>query len=329
MGSKPQGYSGDRRGTCDAPGEELAFQSLKTVWTSQHTESELLCALNERASAAHLTNVFNPSILKIGREVFTSIRAEAEPGERPFRADSASLTSSAGPILDLTRSAESFGVGPVADPKLLRIGSEIYVTFNTGYQAHRDNDIYLQRLWPEFGPPQRCILKGGRQTVEKNWAFFRTGEELRAVYSLDPLVFARDTGNSAARPTSSSERMESAVVSRPKRSLAIGTQLLLEHGGGTALTIAHEKVHVLNKRAYYGRVVRVPLDRNDSPVEVSRIRLLHSKRDMLPALGRHNPNLISATYFAGLTRSTSGLMLSYGINDVSASIATLEASELW
>jgi hypothetical protein len=302
----------------------------KTVWISQHTASELLSALNERASAAHLTNVFNPSVLTIGDEVFASIRAEAEPGVRPFRAYLASLTSSAGPTLDLTRLAEGFGVGPVADPKLLLLDSEIYVTFNTGYQAHRDNDIYLQRLWPEYGPPQRCILQGGRQTVEKNWAFFHLGDELRAVYSLDPLVFLRGIRGKLGSPSDLwFERVASADAALPKRSMAIGTQLLVEDGGATALTIAHEKVHVLKKRAYFGRVVRIPLDGNDSPVEISRIRLLHSKRDMMPAPGRHNPNLISATYFAGLTRSTAGLMLSYGINDVSAGIATLEASELW
>ena len=58
-------------------------------------------------------------------------------------------------------------------------------------------------------------------------------------------------------------------------------------------------------------------------------RLIHSFRASLPPRRRHNPNLISATYFAGITPYEGDLLLGYGINDLAFSMVQVQEEQLW
>jgi hypothetical protein len=231
-------------------------------------------------------------------------------------------------ITSLTAHAAEFGVTPTADPKLFVLGDEIFATFNTGYSPVQ-NEIYLMRVAPAMTAPQKCVLVEGRQKVEKNWAFFRRDDgSTAAIYQLSPYteltLIAGEPGGSGDL---SFERSSAGSGLHADR-LTIGTAVLV--CDDRMLLIAHQKIRVWRKRAYVGRLVEIRGAGTPAPqVRVSSRRLIHSYRDCLPPRHRHNPNLISATYFAGITPFEDGFLLGYGINDMAFSMAKVEEEQLW
>ncbi|GAA3896021.1 hypothetical protein GCM10022381_41890 [Leifsonia kafniensis] len=282
------------------------------------------------ADSAGLSNVFNPSIAALDGTTHVAFRGESTPGARPFRAFYATSDGN-GPsmVADLTEIASNYGIRNVADPKLVVLDARVYVTFNTGFSSREPNHLYLQQLWPRIEAPQECVVDA-RQIIEKNWAFYLDSKgELGAIYSLtptvtialregelgsgSPLVFAR-------RPATSAEECSA---------LTIGTQLSFS-GDGVAWLVAHQKLRVLRRRAYFGRLVRVQFSVNDDvQLDVGGRPLVHSLASTLPRLPRHNRGLLSATYFAGLQYGLEGFDLSYGINDVGYSFAHVRKEDLW
>ena len=49
---------------------------------------------------------------------------------------------------------------------------------------------------------------------------------------------------------------------------------------------------------------------------------------MLGASKKHNPNLLSCTYYSGLVANDTTALISYGINDLDFSFAEVTKSEL-
>jgi hypothetical protein len=297
----------------------------------RHPAGWFASALQTLADDGRYSNVFNPSLARFDGRWHLAFRAEAHPGEKPFRA---LYTNAAGdrfsPPLDLSEALAHEGFPRIADPKLVALGDHLYLTFNTGHLAGAPNSLCLMRVWPTVGVPQRCEVEG-RQTVEKNWAFYldRQGE-LSAIYSLSPLVRLRHVGGIlGSADVLVFERAASTENSR--KGLSIGTQMTFADPR-TAYLVAHEKPGLLGKRGYVGRLVRLTFDQHgEAAIVVSGARLIHSYRKLIPAKNRHNPNLLWATYFAGavLDDNNEILSLSYGINDVEFGFAELSLAQVW
>ena len=288
-------------------------------------------ALQELVDARGYSNVFNPSLARFAGQWHLAFRAEAHPGEKPFRA---LYTHSDGdgfsPPVDLSAALAHEGFPRIADPKLVTLGNHLYLTFNTGHLDGASNSLYLMRVWPALGVPQRCEVEG-RQTVEKNWAFYLDPQgKLSVIYSLSPLVQLRHVrGALGSADALFFERASSTNGS--VKELSIGTQLTFADAH-TAYLVAHEKPGLLGKRGYVGRLVRLTFDpQGKAALALSGARLIHSYRKLLSSTKRHNPNLLWATYFAGavLADNSDILSLSYGINDVEFGFAELSLAHLW
>jgi hypothetical protein len=305
---------------------------MKLLTLQRHGVPRVTEAIDEVARRHGLTNVFNPSVVVRHGVTHATIRAESFPGERPFRAYSVTeQPDGATRLVDLSALAAEVGATKAADPKLLELGDELYVTFNTGHVHHGQNELYLQRLDPEPGPPQRVDYPG-RRPVEKNWGFFSTADGgLGAVYTLAPLTLLRLR---SGRLGSTDDLVFGADVEAPRLGrfprLHIGSQPLVV-APNRALVAANEQWQIrgLPRKIYFGRLVE--LDLTDGRVTgISRTRLVHSAAAMLPQRTRHNPGLFSATYLAGLARADDGdLLLSYGVNDLGLGVARVPEPLLW
>jgi hypothetical protein len=300
-------------------------------------ESDRVIRLHERISAlgaAHgLSNIFNVGLLNDGAAVHCVFRALPIGGTKPFHSYYARLDGDADELVaeDLSLHARAHGVGVVADPKLFALDGRIYATFNTGQpDADAVNDVYIMEVSPWLGVPQLCRLDGRRKAVEKNWAFMGVDGGLIGLYELAPLTTLRQVGGKLGTEEELVFQTDGLnTASTPLGvTLSIGTQIVSH--GGEHLFICHEKVGFRSRRAYIGRLCRVSLaDGRFQGLEVSSVRLLNSIRHALPHRPVHNPSLISATYFAGLTISDDDLLLSYGINDVDFSVARVRKDLLW
>lgn len=296
-----------------------------------HPAGWFASALQALADAGRYSNVFNPSLARFDGRWHLAFRAEAHPGEKPFRA---LYTSAAGdrfsPPLDISEALAHEGFPRIADPKLVTLGNRLYLTFNTGHLAGASNALYLMQVWPTVGVPQRCEVEG-RQTVEKNWAFYLNRQgDLAVIYSLSPLVRLRHAGGVlGSADVLFFER--AGLIDGSGKDLSIGTQLTFADAR-TAYLVAHEKPGLFGKRGYIGRLVRLTFDHHgEAAITVGGARLIHSYRKLIPAKKRHNANLLWAVYFAGavLDDNSEILSLSYGINDVEFGFAELPLAQIW
>jgi hypothetical protein len=293
----------------------------------------------DRVTSTHgQRGAFNPSIAYVDDATVFAYRA-LRKGENVIRAF---LVISSGrngseKVLDLTEIGARFGVHRVADPKLVKLGDNLYVTFNTGFQAKGQNDIYLMSVYPVVGEPQRVIADFERQKVEKNWAFAQSQQDsLFAIYSLHPYaeVFLVKGEIGEGGDLHFARRVPQYADSSRAAGLSIGTQMLpSSRPNGGHLLVAHEKwvVPRRSKRMYFGRAVTVNgLGTEDVHVLRAPDRLIHHWKDALPRpRGVHNHNLLSATYFSGLARSGEDLKLGYGVNDRGLAVATVKESDIW
>lgn len=274
--------------------------------------------LRELVSGFRGAEVFNPSFLDWNGHWLVTFRYR----DRELASSQAALLQgdmAGGPSRrsNLSEHVARFGIAPLADPKLFRLGDEAWVTFNDGY-SDAQNNVYLMRVAPELGPPLLCQLEG-RQRVEKNWAFMLDGARLRALYSVDPVRFISapwppPQGSSAvAFEHDVAAPNEHDARKRNGRALSIGTQLASD--GESTWLVAHEKWYFRGKRLYLGRATRLDSQR-PSALSCSPRRLSHSLTSLIGARHKPNPRLISCTYFSGIVVRDGHAILGYGINDV-------------
>lgn len=251
-----------------------------------------------------------------------AFRAFGAERKKPFSAYLLSSKGNETSVLDLSEAMQAFGIANVSDPKLFPLGDEVWLTFNTGWSSTM-NRLYVLKVRPTLGAPLECMIDG-RQKVEKNWAFFEHRGATKALYSVDPLVIldvCRDS-NEAFR----FERCFEAKRSQ-RRKLTIGTPLL--RNGDSFLFIAHVKVQFLGKRLYFGVPTLLKCAGGTYRVECGSKRLIHDRRSLLGSWRKHNPNLISCTYFSGIARTDREIILSYGINDLAYGFASGSEDLLW
>ena len=297
----------------------------------RHEHRPATTGLDQAVAAHGLNNAFNPSLAVHAGATFVAFRAEASPGRKPFHAYVLRTDRDGGQqLIDLTERAADLGLPKIADPKLVRLGDDLFVTFNTGNVHHGQNDIYLQRISPVLSPPQRCMLER-RRMVEKNWGFYALDDGVvRAIYTLAPLTILR---LEAGTPGTDDDlafvpELEALAPERFPR-LHIGSQPLVL-SSTRALIAANQQWPIpgLPRKIYFGRIAEVDL-RARMLTRVSRRGLIHSWRSMLPQRKRHNPGLFSATYFSGMSVLDEDLVLSYGINDMSCGVARVSEDALW
>ncbi len=301
------------------------------ITLERHRDANLESRLAQVAAANDLTNVFNPSTIQHENDVVIAFRAESFPGERPFRAFVARLGSGGeDTLVDLSAVNSARGIPKTADPKLVKLSGQVYATFNTGNVHSGENSIYLQRVTPSLGHPQRCVL-APRRMVEKNWAFFEASDgSLQMIYSLAPLtVWRLSSGELGSSDHLNFEVELTAPMPQQFPRLHIGSQPLIT-SDGSAVVVGNQQRPIpgLPRKIYFGRLVLIDLHAGRL-ARLSRRGLLHSWRSMLPRLKPINPGLFSATYFSGLTRIENEIVLSYGVNDTGAGIARVPEHVLW
>lgn len=304
---------------------------MKLAMLKKHTVDSITSKLAEIVEAHSLTNVFNPSVVEKDGTTFIAFRAESRPGERPFRAYLATYRGgSAGNLVDLSAIAAEHGVKKAADPKLVSLHDEIYVTFNTGNVHTGQNAIYLQRITPTIGALQRCELVN-RRMVEKNWGFYTLpGGDLCAIYSLAPLVLMRRIGGELGSTDVLAFAREEEISTHARfPRLHIGSQPLII-SPSRAIVAANQQVPIpgIPRKIYFGRMAELDLE-SGQLIRLSRHALLHSPSSALPQISPHNPGLLSATYFSGLTLANGLLTASYGVNDKSYGVAAIDRASVW
>lgn len=283
--------------------------------------------LTEAVRAPGDRNLFNPSAaFHAGRWHVTYRRHEPGVRRRPrafwMREDVPGRSWTRSDLTDLTR---PYGVAVVADPKLVRLGTELFVTFNSGYSTTR-NDLYLMRLAPEPAPPQLCTTRP-RQAVEKNWGFFLGSGGLQVLYRVQPLQLLRLVRGFLGDGELVFESSTSGTAS--VRQLSLGLHPVVR--GDDLLVVAHQRVYVRGRRGYLGRpvAVRGALSRGGgAEVEVGRVRLLHSVTSLVRRGVSSNPNLLFATYFSTLQLHGDSVLLGYGVNDNDFAFAAVPARRL-
>ncbi len=304
---------------------------MRILPLANHVCDQLQHALQRLGKEHGLTNIFNPSIAFVGAQWHLTFRAETFFGEKPFRAFYTYLVGDrfAAPI-DISVMLGVKGLAQIADPKLVKLGEELFFTFNTGNQGQVENSIFLMRMWPTVGHPQRCDVSD-RQTVEKNWAFFIDQQGLGAIYSLSPVVRLRlvngTLGNDEVLHFQRSGDANHQTVM--KNSMTIGTQLSFQ-SRNVAYMVVHEKPHLLGRRGYIGRIAKIHFESGGKiDITLAQVRLIHSIRKLFHFGKRHNPNLLWAVYFSGLAIHNDKLIFSYGINDVEFGFAALQLDIAW
>ncbi len=278
---------------------------------------------------------FNPSIqLGVdGRSDAVAVRVAGEGGSPPIALLRHYVDGRLERERNLTDECRSFDIDRVADPKLLMLDDELWVTFNTGSQQS-GNELFLWHVGAEGTRPLRCVLDG-RARIEKNWQFFRRSGRLGAVYSIDPLVLLESPrppreGSElvfdvrTGTPPSASRTMRQRLA---RRSFSLGAPLL-SAGPHTYRTIVHEKFHLAGKRLYVGRPAELSV--GDAPaMRLGRDRLAYSWAGLIGTHPRLNPNLVSCTYFSGISGDPARPVLSFGLNDARAGFVRCQWDEVF
>lgn len=222
-------------------------------------------------------------------------------------------------------SPECFGNSTVPrfiDPKITHIGTDIFITFNSGW-IESGNDVYIMQIYPAIGLPKR-ILYGNRMTQERNWAFFHERGEVYALYWINPLKILRLKATTSDHWEMEDHYHSESIDAKIPADLTVGTQLAPSREG--YCFIAHQKRLVRNRKLYLGRFC--VLDFESGTIRAGKHWLVHSFASILESRVKHNTNLFSCTYFSGIQASQDELTLGYGINDIDYGFATLSPNEL-
>jgi len=210
----------------------------------------------------------------------------------------------------------------VADPKIFNVDDEVWITFNTGYEA-TGNNVYLVQVTPYIKEPKLCVYSDA-SLVEKNWAFFKYNGDLKVLYQpVEPIVM-NVTFSHVQNEFHITKNVSSDVLNNMKKlkKNTIASPIVSFKGG--LYFMSHSKFFIRGKRLYLGRLMELT-EREGVWSSVARTGFLaHSARSVLGAEEKLNPNLISCTYFSGLfVDNGEDLFVSYGVNDLDFGIAHL------
>lgn len=272
--------------------------------------------------ALGIHNIFNPSFCWLRNVRIFAFRAIPDDGD--------SLTSFVSIDDDAGQTVKNLSTDlcgelntvQLIDPKITRINSEIYITFNSGY-VPEGNDVFIMKVYPEMESPRRMLYKG-RQKQERNWAFFSENDEIYALYRINPLKILK-----LKKADQTSWEMEDYFCEKGTnedvpRNLSIGTQLAgLD---GRYYFVAHKKLYFLRKKIYLGKLC--VFDFKNKKIRAGKFWLIHSLKSLLGSRPKHNTNLLSCTYFSGIQASPGCIRLGYGINDLETGFSAHATDDL-
>ncbi len=269
--------------------------------------------------------VFNPSFVEYEGICYLAIRVYDESSNSIW--SKLYMWSNTLEVIELNLSEkfkDKLQLDKVADPKLFVMNNAVWGTFNSGYEADKDNALVLFKIENlKITDYYNCSYKG-RQSVEKNWAFYFYNNEIYALYSLNGLSVLKGQNTQANVMEFFEESREDAMCFG---AYTIGTPMVLYKN--EYLFFAHRKVTRRGKRLYLGKPFWYQPGEKPKLRAASRNYYVHSYRSLLGVTHKFNPSLISCTYFSGLFLSGKKVILGYGINDVSWRIVKINISKLW
>lgn len=218
-------------------------------------------------------------------------------------------------------------VKKVADPKLFIMNGDVWGTFNTGYVHKGENKVVLFQIKNAQISTYYYCNYNERSRIEKNWAFFMKDNCIYALYGLKSGYVLKASLKTLEEGDSLSFVLNRAGVNKHFKGYTIGTQLLSlgDHNYGL---IGHKKIEFKGKRIYFGRAfIFTPFE--EISIKKSSPFFVHSLKSLLGNSFKFNKNLISCTYFSGITMRGDDVIISYGINDIDWNIIALKLNKLW
>lgn len=214
-------------------------------------------------------------------------------------------------------------ISKVADPKLFLMNGKVFGTFNTSHAVKKPNNLVMFELNKTSFKDYFFCHYEKRSRTEKNWAFFLKNSELYALYSLSPFTIIK------ARNREFNKVVFEKHYSNQKlnyKNYSIGTPLIeLNKNFGF---IAHRKIMIKGKLIYLGKPCKLEIN-NEFNLFVNRKILFHSLRSLFGNKFKFNKNLISCSYFSGISKVGEGLVIGYGINDLKWNLVKLKPRKLW
>lgn len=278
-----------------------------------------------------LVNVFNPCFKDIDDRIFISFRAiDANDINEKILSYLYCYKKREGTfeIKNLSAIAMRHEISVLADPKLVTLHDRLWLTFNSGW-SKTENKIFIWDLDALEKPPLECQY-GGRNVIEKNWAFYSSGSSnsnVKVLYAADTMQVLDVEWLSDVNSVLITNRNPLYVPKKGLRGYTIGSQII-EHDGAQYFMV-HKKIIVRKKRLYLGRLAKIVVTGDDRKIILSKHFFSHSFFSLFGAKKKHNKNLISCSYFSGLDIVNNEIIVSYGINDVDCNISNLGESIQW
>jgi hypothetical protein len=286
-------------------------------------------------------HLFNPSILADADGHILAYRLVGSDGRRRIglcRLDRqlGGIPNSGVPFSDLMtfRPGESCDrtTSWFADPRLHRLGSSLYLSWNSGWHEPENSQFFQQldqkSLLP-IGRARPLHLRGKRQPLEKNWTFFDAAGPW-GVYSVDPhcilQISLEGEGPLLCEPLAPVPLEASAYVDRygPLRGGAPP-----QRRGSHYYSFCHSVYGPPGRYRYVPAVYRfsaeppfAPTDRPVRPLPLPNPFGTH------PLMERLNPVVEECLYPCGAVLEGDHWLISYGINDEVGAIAVLSCADV-
>ncbi|MCY0966451.1 polysaccharide pyruvyl transferase family protein [Parathalassolituus penaei] len=218
-----------------------------------------------------------------------------------------------------------------ADPRYYELQGRLYVTWNDGGNKPTNHQFMLEMNDDGITAKGKAreIVAEERRSIEKNWAFVDSGDEVYCVYSVDPhhLMYVDLSDESVVK-------CSGVIISKWNNAYASyygvlrgGAQPLLQ-SDGTFLSLVHSSYKMLEGRVYAAAVYSFDANPPFSMVRAPEIPL------RLPnPLGQEldheklNSDIAEVVYPCGVVQEGGSLVISYGINDERCAIAMVSLED--
>lgn len=281
-------------------------------------------------------HVFNPAIVAGPTGLLAFYRIVGPDGGRKIAAcrlddGGRPVPGSAVPFSDAIPAPH----GWFADPRVYVLHGRHYLYWNSGSHTGEENRQFIiavdcATLMP-IGRPIELLLAGRRQRVEKNWILFEQGGQVWAIYAIAPHRILRVVEWSDERIV-----FEDAVTTW-WNAIELLSRFGPPRGGAQPIAIGQHLYHFCHaSRGNPDDLIYVAQCyefENRPPFRITRFTprplALPNPRQGRFDLPKLNRRVASVVYPAGNTVLASGdILISYGINDEAACLATMSYAEL-
>lgn len=202
----------------------------------------------------------------------------------------------------------------VYDAKIFHFFDGIYITFNTA--SEKENSIYVAKVHPELGTPIEVEF-AGRNSIEKNWAFYEFEGTRYCLYSINPLVILKDMGN-----WNFEEYFRGDKDNDLKNNFHIGTQFI--PFDNKHMFISHEQITHEKKIFYTGKFMT--FDHENRKIFMGNKNWCHNIISSTDFYVRRK--VWGVTYFSGIQKCENKINVSYGINDRNWAISSIPIEKI-